>query len=269
MSDEHASKALVNAHRKHGISAVHQATRALVEAQRSRKPADVAGIDLKTDKEAYRVQDAVFAELWPGSKPAAWKAGGPSDKIEPTASPIAPEGVLKSPGTVLASRMRMLGVEAEVAFRLGTDLPPRTRPYEDKEVAAAVEEVLVTIELCDTRYADWQAASGVWKLADFQTNGGLVVGSGTKNWRSVDFLQQAAEFRIGDRVRHVKGTHSYGNPFPLLPWLVRHAAKRGYGLHAGTVITTGAWTGLELASPGDEVRAVFPGIGEAVVRLEP
>jgi 2-keto-4-pentenoate hydratase len=44
-------------------------------------------------------------------------------------------------------------------------------------------------------------------------------------------------------------------------------AKRGQGLHAGDVITTGAWTGLEIAKLGDEVTAKFPGIGEATVKV--
>jgi 2-keto-4-pentenoate hydratase len=48
---------------------------------------------------------------------------------------------------------------------------------------------------------------------------------------------------------------------------VKHAARRGQGLHAGDVITTGAWTGLEIARPGDEVIAKFPGIGEARLRI--
>jgi 2-keto-4-pentenoate hydratase len=158
-------------------------------------------------------------------------------------------------------------VEAEVAFRLAKDLPPRTRPYSAKAVAAAVGEVLVTIELCDTRLVDWKKTSGLWKLADFQTNSALIAGSGTKNWRKIEFLDQVAEFRIGARVSTAKGAHSYGNPLRLLPWLAMHCAKRGRGLRAGDVITTGAWTGLELAKPGDEVTAKFPGIGEATVRI--
>jgi 2-keto-4-pentenoate hydratase len=48
---------------------------------------------------------------------------------------------------------------------------------------------------------------------------------------------------------------------------VKHCAKRGLGLHAGDVITTGAWTGLEMAKIGDEVTAKFPGIGEATVKV--
>ncbi|HTP63729.1 MAG TPA: fumarylacetoacetate hydrolase family protein [Burkholderiales bacterium] len=267
MTKEKAERALVNALRKHGLSAISAATKLLVDARRSRTPAATGGVALHTEEEAYRVQDAVFAELWPGARPAAWKAGGPSDKVEPTAAPISAENLLHSPASVMGANMRMIGVEAEVAFRLAKDLPPRTRPYSSKAVAAAVGEVLVAIELCDTRLANWKDSSGLWKLADFQNNGALVTGSGTTDWQKIDFLQQAVEFRIGDRVARAKGAHSFGNPFRLLPWLSAHCAKRGLGLHAGDVVTTGAWTGLEMAKAGDAVVASFPGIGEATVRI--
>jgi 2-keto-4-pentenoate hydratase len=267
MTRETANKALVNAMRKRGQTAIAKATKLLADAQRTRKPVASGKVQLRTEAEAYRVQDAVFAELWPGVRAVAWKAGGPSDKVEPTAAPIPPERVLRSPAGVAGAKMRMIGVEAEVAFRMAKDLPPRTRPYTDRAVAAAVGEVVVTIELCDTRLADWKESSGLWKLADFQNNSALVVGSGSKDWQKIDFLKQEMEFRIGKRIAKAKGAHSFGNPFRLLPWLVRHAAKRGFGLHAGDVVTTGAWTGLEIAKPGDEVTARFPGIGEATVRI--
>jgi 2-keto-4-pentenoate hydratase len=267
MTREKSNRTLVNALRKHGISTIAKATKLLAEAHRTRKLAATGKLPLHTEAEAYSVQDAVFADLWPGARAAAWKAGGPSDKVEPTAAPIPPEHLLRSPANVPGAMMKMIGVEAEVAFRLVKDLPPRSRPYSDRSVAAAVGEVVVAIELCDTRLADWKDSSGLWKLADFQNNSALVVGSGSKDWQKIDFLQQEMEFRIGARVAKAKGAHSFGNPFRLLPWLVRHAAKRGLGLHAGDVITTGAWTGLEIAKPGDEVTARFKGIGEATVRI--
>ena len=267
MTRENANEALVNAMRKHGTTAIAKATRLLIDAHRSRTPAATAEVPLHTEEEAYSVQDAVFAELWSGARPAAWKAGGPSDKVEPTAAPIPPEKLLRSPASVAGASMQMIGVEAEVAFRLAKDLPPRTRPYSERTIAAAVGEVLVTIELCDTRLANWKETSGLWKLADFQNNSALVAGSGTREWQKIDFLKQEVEFRIGARIVKAKGAHSFGNPLRLLPWLVAHCAKRGLGLHAGDVITTGAWTGLEIAKPGDEVTAKFPGIGEATVRI--
>ena len=267
MTREKANEALVHAMRKHGTPAIEKATRLLVDARRTRKPAETGDLELHKETEAYRVQDAVYAELWSGSRPVAWKVGGPSDKGEPTAAPIAPDALQRSPASVAGATMNMIGVEAEVAFRLAKDLPPRSRPYSARSVAAAVGEALVTIELCDTRLANWKKASGLWMLADFQNSSGLVAGSGTKDWQKIDFLQQEVEFRIGGRTVKAKGAHSFGNPMRLLPWLAAHCGKRGLGLHAGDIITTGAWTGLEIAKPGDQVTAKFPGIGEATVRI--
>ena len=267
MTDEEAAKLLVSVHRSRGQTTISKAVKLLVAAHRSRKPAAIGDLPLKTEKDAYRVQDAVFAELWPGTRPAAWKAGGPSDKTEPTAAPIAPDKLLRSPASIAAASMNMVGVEAELAFRLSKDLPPRGRAYSERRVAAAVGEVLVAIELCDTRLANWKESSGVWKLADFQNNGGLVAGSGTRDWQKIDFLKQEVEFRIGARVVKAKGAHSFGNPFRLMPWIANHCTTRGIGLRAGDIVTTGAWTGLEIAKAGDEVTARFPGIGEATVRI--
>jgi 2-keto-4-pentenoate hydratase len=267
MSKEKAAKDLINALRTHGLSTISSATKRLVDAHRTRKPAATEDLPLHTEEEAYRVQTDVFEELWPETRAFAWKAGGPSDKVEPTAAPIPSEHLLRSPASVAGGTMQMVGVEAEVAFRLAKDLPPRSRPYSERSIAAAVGEVVVAIELCDTRLANWKETSGLWKLADFQNNSALVTGSGTKDWLKIDFAQQEMEFRIGKRVAKAKGAHSFGNPFRLLPWLVKHVHKRGLGLHAGDVITTGAWTGLEIAKIGDEVTARFPGIGEATVKV--
>jgi 2-keto-4-pentenoate hydratase len=253
--------------RKRASGAVARAAELLVKAHRTRTPAPTGDIVLRSEDDAYAVQAEVFAALWPGARPAGWKAGGPSDKVEPTAAPIPPERLLRSPASVAGASMNMLGVEAEVAFRLAKDLPPRARPYSPRSVLAAVGEVVVAVELCDTRLANWKKTSGAWKLADFQNNHALVVGSGTRDWQKIDFLKQEVEFRIGSRIARAKGAHSFGNPARLLPWLVAHCAKRGFGLHAGDVITTGAWTGLELAKVGDEVTARFPGIGEATMRI--
>jgi 2-keto-4-pentenoate hydratase len=268
MSDEESARALVNAARaKKGLSTIGKAVTLLLEAHRSRKQVSVKDLPLHNDEEAYRIQDSVFDKLWPGARPVGWKAGGPSDKVEPTASPISAEKLLRGPATVAAATMSMLGVEAEVAFRLKDNLPPRDKPYKDKEVAAAVGEVLVAIELCDTRLEDWKDTSGIWKLADFQNNSALVVGTGVADWQRIDFEHQEVEFTIGKRVSRAKGGHSFGNPFRLMPWIANHCAKRGAGLHAGDVVTTGAWTGLEIAQPGDEVVARFPGIGEARLKF--
>lgn len=209
--------------------------------------------------EAYRVQDAVYARLWPRTRPVAWKAGSGSDTVEPTGAPIAQ--VRESPARFESAAMNMIGIEAEIAFRFGRDV-------DQSNPEAAVLEALVTIEVCDTRLASWKDAPPLWKLADFQSNEALVVGSGTRAWRDLDFVAQAVELEIGGRTISARGSHPWRNPLRLLPWAAAHCARRGQPLRAGDVLTTGSWTGMEFAGPGDEVVARFPGVGEATVRFD-
>jgi 2-keto-4-pentenoate hydratase len=234
--------------------------------QGSRTFAVPTGMVLRSNDEAYRIQDLVFAQLRPSGRPVAWKAGAPNDQAEPTAAPI--HALHGSPATLATAGMNMIGIEAEIGFRLARDLLPRKEQYREEEVASAVGEALVTIELCDTRLADWRNAPALWKLADFQSNAALIVGNGTRDWRAIDFRQQRVELRIGERSIAAAGSHPFGNPFRLMPWIAAHCARRAGGLCAGDLVTTGSWTGLEFARPGDEIVARFPGIGEAILRLE-
>ncbi len=240
-----------------------------VEARRARRPFAIpTDATLASAEDAYRVQDETFARLWPGKWPGAWKAGGASDQVEPTGAPIAAANVHLSPARLAAAGMSMIGIEAEIAYRISHDLPAEGKPIAEEQLLAAVSEALVAIEICDTRLTDWKNAPPLWKLADFQNNDALVLGSGTRAWREIDFGAQSVELRIGGKTITARGAHPYGNPFRLLPWAAAHCAQRGKPLRAGDVVTTGSWTGLELARPGEEISARFPGIGEASARVE-
>jgi 2-keto-4-pentenoate hydratase len=211
--------------------------------------------------EAYAIQDFVYASVRHGQRPAAWKVGGPSDTVEPTASPIL--DVLRAPARLAAGGFHMIGIEAEIAYRFSGDVPPRKDPYSEEDLASAVGEALVAIEVCDTRLADWKDAPELWKLADFQSNGCLVAGGGTRGWRAVDFSALKAELILDGKNLVAGARHPYGNPLRLLPWLATHCARRCGGLRAGDLVTTGSWGGMHPIAPGSTVVARFPGIGEA------
>lgn len=216
----------------------------LIDTASEAGPADLA--------EVYRVQDIVLRALSGAARPGAWKAIPPRPGAEPAAAPVPRKLVIASPGS-FRTGPGLLGAEAEIAFRLGDDLAP--------------VEALALIELAETRLASWDAAPALWKLADFQSNGVLVVGSGTAAWRAIDFRLQSVELRVNGRlVKNALGTHPSGDPTALLPWLVKHAANRG-GLLPGDIVTTGSWVGIVPVRAGDEVLARFPGIGEARLRL--
>jgi 2-keto-4-pentenoate hydratase len=107
--------------------------------------------------DAYGVQDRVFSARYPGQRALAWKAGPAGAKLELAAAPIGE--VFATPAVLAARGFHMLGIEAEVAFRIGRELPASAENWGAAELADAVDEVLVAIELCDTRLANWKAAS--------------------------------------------------------------------------------------------------------------
>lgn len=241
----------------------------LLDARRQRRrfasadtapPADVAT--------AYAVQDAVLRGLDGDARPWLWKVSPPAPVLGIVAAPLPPSCCFSSPARLAAADYHLLGIEVEVAFRFARPLPPRAEPFGDAEVRAAVDEVVVTIELVDTRLADWRDASALWRLADFQSNGALVVGSGRSDWRAIDFSTLDAELWIdGALAVRARGAHPAGDPANLLAWMADHCARRCGGLRAGDVVTTGTWTGLHHAAAGNVVEARFPGVGEAKLIL--
>ena len=56
--------------------------------------------------------------------------------------------------------------EAEFAFRMGVDLPPRPQPYSVDEVLAAVATLHPAIEVPDSRFDDFTIVGAPQLIAD-------------------------------------------------------------------------------------------------------
>ena len=235
---------------------------ALLEAHRVGRP--TARFEAPaTVGEAYRVQQEVLDRLCFGARPAAWKVSPAPPGRDMLASPVASR-LERSPATVATGTRAILGVEAEIAFRFASTPPPDSTLA---DVRAAVDEMFVLIELCETRLADFAGAPALAKLADFQSHGTFVAGSGTRDL-SRDFATQRFELDIGGRAgQGGVGTHPSGRLWEMLAWAVRHCAARGLPLQAGDVVTTGSWNGLAPLARGEEAIARFAGIGEAHLTL--
>lgn len=218
-------------------------------------------------KDAYLVQEGVLRRLEPGRRPTAWKVSPVRDGSDPLASPVPPSGVLPSPATIRANERVLLGVECEIAFRFGE--APRAEMTEAHDALDSIAEALVLMELCITRLRDWSEASPMWRLADFQSHGAFVIGSGRTDWHSIDYAHQEAQLRVDGRVvTRTVGGHATRDLASLAAWTVRHCARRGMPLAAGDIVTMGTWTGLTAVRPVEQLTAEFPGIGEARMRLE-
>lgn len=255
---------------------VDELVRRLVAARRGGPALPGRSIEqaVGTPETAYRVQSLVDAASWPGASPTVWKAGADSRDALPTAAPIAPALVFANGATLSAASFPVRIVEAEIAYRFGTDLPPRAVPWTTDEVAAAVASMHVAIEVVTPRIADFATASPLAKLADHLVNGAFVLGDGIAAWRDVDLRRQKVALSIGGKLQEAAtGSHALGNPAVLLPWFVAHLGRLPTwvdgeagpprGVRAGDVVTTGSWTRVVEAGPGQVVDVRFDGIGGA------
>jgi 2-keto-4-pentenoate hydratase len=223
-----------------------------------------------TQQEAFAIQDATFGLL--GRTPGAWKVGS-SPGAAPTAAPIAASKLYPSGQVLPSAAHRNFGVEAEIAFRLGRELPARDVPYTAEDLRAAVSSLIVTMEIVESRLRDWPKVDPLWALMDFQANDSLVLGTEMPVPEALDIPNQPVRVLFdGKVVFEDTGSFKGGDPFTLMAWLADHALERtgsmaGRGLKAGDLITTGSWNGVSFAGHGVAAKIEFPGLGEAEIRF--
>ncbi len=167
----------------------------------------------------------------------------------------------REPGDVLASdHLHMRVVEAEFAYRLGADVEP------GDDVLAAVAAVHLAVEVPDSRYERFAGAGAAALLADAACAGRFVLGPEVPGGRELDLSTAGTHLRInGEPAASGSGGTVMGDPRTALAWLAAELPRHGHRLRAGDVVTTGTTTVPPTVGPGDEVRAVFEGLGEVAV----
>ena len=246
---------------------MRQAAEILLRARRELEPVENLPESLrpKTLEEAYALQDIVATDLGPVG---GWKVGAPSPEATPGYSPMPLFGGYATSGQRLKSSYRRLrGVEAEIAFHLGKDLPPRGQSYSREEVEGAIASAHPAIELLESAFTDPDKADRLSAVGDLQLNGGFVYGPAFPGWRNADFTRESVTVMLEGVVRF-EGTASNTAGTDLLRlvvWMANEARHRTAGLKAGDWITTGSWCGKFLANSDSEVTVRFSTFGEVQI----
>lgn len=210
--------------------------------------------------DAYATQDFMIAALGGG---CGWKVGRAKDDPEPYCAPLPLTRLLGSGGTYRRSNGVAL-VEAELGFRLGRDVPAGAAPGDRAGYAALVDAVVPTLEILETRLSPPAAQDPLWKLADLQANGGVVLGRPVP-WEDADLGAVRLALDAGGEAGFEARTHPFGAPFDLFCWTVEHVALRRGGLRRGDVVITGSYCGIvELRRP-QRFTATFAGYGSVSV----
>jgi 2-keto-4-pentenoate hydratase len=229
----------------------------LLEARRSGKtltdlPAELVPVDIA---EVYFVQDAIAASF---GEIGGWKIGAPSLEATPVFAPMPKAWVTTSGTTLSGTQWRYHGLEAEIAFLVGEDLPPRETPYTREEVVAAMASCHPAIEELESAFTDPTQAAKFASLADLQMHGGFIYGAAVEDWKSIDFHTETVTLSVDGVIRVERtGSNTSGDLLRLLPFLANEGAARTGGLRKGQWITTGSWTGNTLAMRDSRVDVEF------------
>ena len=223
--------------------------------------------------EATAMQDAMAARI--DEDVVGWKIAG---------KPGAPSGRIfastrfENGATLPLPRYANNIVECEVGFKLRSALPPRERPYEREEVAAATD-LAINIELVGSRRAGVVeraaaalAAGGPFPdteaerlliIADNGGNLGLVTGPVIEDWQHRSLLDITVDLRIdGGESRPLLPMKRRTEPLDVLLWLANDLSRRGIGLKAGQIVTPSSVNVPEPLPAGSTAVAVFEDLGE-------
>lgn len=255
---------------------VAEAARRLLDAAEAGTPiaplTDLLGevdIDL-----AYDVQRTVTEHrIAAGARLVGRKIGLTSEAIQSQVGVDQPDfGVLLDDmrfgddEPIPAGRLLQPRAEAEIAFLLGRDI---TELADDREVRDAVALAFPSIEVVDSRIADWRIAI-TDTVADNASSGVFVVGEHGSTLDEVEPAEVVMTMtRNGEEVSTGNGRACLGDPLLALAWLARTAIRLGDPLRAGDVVLSGALGPMVAAQPGDVFTAEIAPLGRVTARFAP
>ena len=189
---------------------------------------------------------------------------------EPCMGIMLANNIRRSPCTLAASDFVRLGIECEVAARLGDDLPPSGAPFDRDKVSGAVESLMTAFEVIDNRRTPGleQSVQFITGVAANIYNAGVVLGSPVTDWRAIDLVSAYGSMDInGEKVGDGHGSDVMGHPLEPLAWLANKLAEQGLGLSAGMVIITGSIVSPKFLEAGDKASISIEGLGSAELNV--
>jgi 2-keto-4-pentenoate hydratase len=231
-------------------------------------PAELGLVDLD---DAAKVAERVV-EL-SGEKVVGFLVGATNPEMqkslktdEPYYACILESNLCHSPADLKPFNLLTIGLESEVAFTLGRDLPARDKPYSEKEVADAIRSIHASVEVVNGHIRDWLNKPIAWVMADNGTDGPLVLGPGVEDWRGIDRPNIPVTLTVNGKVEcRGRGGNALGDPFAVMVWIANKRREEGRGMTAGQVVNTGTTAGIHFAKPGGEAVADFGPLGQAVM----
>ena len=225
--------------------------------------------------DAYRIQDALhhlLVEAGQGEL-AGWKIALTSKAMQqltgvdqPAAGAIFSKVVHASPARIDLAAYHHLGVEFEVAVRLGDGLPASDGPWTRASVASRVAACMPAFELVEDGDADYKALDAFTLVAQNTWNGGVVLGTPVAAWRDANLEEAVTRCWINEEPGgQGRAGDAMGHPFEALAWVANLLNRRGRALERGMIVMTGSSITTKFPVLGDRLRFAIDGLGEVAL----
>ncbi len=224
------------------------------------RPADEAA--------AYQVQAALHERLMPTlGRRVGYKIGCTTPVMQrylgipsPCSAGVFAGGVHKSGVVLRFDDFRHVGVECEIAVRLGRDVPADGAPFTADSVRDAVVAYMAAIEIVDDRYADWRSTDTPTLIADDFFAAGCVLGEAVADPGDPAALVGTTTID-GVEVGRGLGADVMGHPLNALAWIASSLAGRGTCLREGEIVLLGSLVETRWLARGDHVAIAIDGLG--------
>lgn len=254
-------------------------SRCLVNARLSTQPLPDFPVSLPaTLEQAYAIQSASI-DRWP-DEIAGWKVAKLSDadnvrlSAERLVGPVFKSSVrnVESGGSVVMPVYEggFAAVEAEFVFVLGTEISPSDKDWSDDELIEIVAGAYCGAEIASSPMAVINERGPTSIVSDFGNNAGVIIGPEIADWSNKPLGFVVAKVSVDDVEMGSKPVDAMlGSPLQALRFLVQVSGRRGITLPAGTVVSSGAITGVHDVQISSNSRVDFGPFGWFEVTFEP
>ena len=183
---------------------------------------------------------------------------------EPICGAVLAKRVHASDAVLRRSAYGRLGLEFEIAVRIGSDVPGAD--HTAQSVRRHVGAVCAGIEVVDDRNADYAHLDVRGLIADNAWNAGMVLSRWASPWPDLPSVEGivSLDSKVFDRGF---GRDVLGDPLVVVAWLANHLAARGEQLKSGHVVMTGSLIPTQFPTGDATYRFDLAGIGSVGVRV--
>ena len=184
----------------------------------------------------------------------------------PIAGGIFADEIMASPAKVARDTYHGLGIEFELAVKLGEDVTAAGGPYDADTIRASIASVHPAFELIIDRGADYANLGAPTMIADNAWCAGVVLGAEIPGWRDLDLNELPVNLYQNDDPP-VEAKTGAADPVGSLAWVANLVTSMGHTMRAGEIVITGSVIKTRYPGAGEHFRYDIAGLADVLVAI--